>query len=247
METKDAQLRLYKWIAGSITIAVLLTLFILFLRRQIRKKRQELALATQENDQLHTQIQEKTETIEGLNQLVDTNNQKMLLLNEQIAEKSHMIEELNHMINENAADMQLITQLQQSVALLKERLETHQKEKEVHSRTHDLNTLLQHPTVKRFMEMGDKREDQPTYSDWHALYPLVEEYFPKLAVFRNDISDAEYQICVLIKLGCRLSDIAHLTNLNNNNLCVMRTRLLTKLFHTKVGGTSMFDKLIKEL
>ena len=167
-------------------------------------------------------------------------------MNEQISEKGQLIKQLNEVINKNAADLQLNAQLQQTVAILEERLAAYLKEKEIHSRTHNLNTLQQQPVVKHFTELANGRTAYPTYKDWHTLYPLVEEFYPQLAVLRKDISDAEYQICVLTKLGFRLSDIGHLTHLDNNNLCVMRTRLLTKLFHTK-GGTSMFDKRIKEL
>lgn len=157
-----------------------------------------------------------------------------------------LIAGLNDVISKNAADLQLKEKLEQSVNILEEKLETYRKEKEIHSQTHNLNTLQQQPVVKHFTELANGRVAYPTYKDWHTLYPLVEEFYPQLAVLRKDISDAEYQICVLTKLGFRLSDIGHLTHLDNNNLCVMRTRLLTKLFHTK-GGTSMFDKRIKEL
>ena len=123
------------------------------------------------------------------------------------------------------------------------------------------------PKVKRFIgrldymwdareRMGIKKEDylgsyaNDSGNNSRRWYDEEKEYAQKLETFIHsrmlNIDDAEYQICVLTKLGFRLSDIRHLTHLDNNNLCVMRTRLLTKLFHTK-GGTSMFDKRIKEL
>ncbi|MEE1234439.1 MAG: hypothetical protein UHS50_01990, partial [Bacteroidaceae bacterium] len=88
LEAKDTQLRLYKWIVSNVFTAVMVVVLILFLRRQIGQKRKELAVANQENEQLHIKIQENTETIEVLNELVDTKNQKMAMLNERIAEKS---------------------------------------------------------------------------------------------------------------------------------------------------------------
>ena len=271
LETKDMEISRRNWIIAG---ALLLSIIVFFWRRQIRLKKSELRTANrkntqlstqlhtanEENAQLNTQINANNQEISSLNTRLDTahrenthlntqidaNNLKIAQLNEQISEKGQLIKQLNEVINKNAADLQLNAQLQQTVAILEERLATYHKEKEIHSRTHNLNTLQQQPVVKHFTELANGRVAYPTYKDWHTLYPLVEEFYPQLAVLRKDISDAEYQICVLTKLGFRLSDIGHLTHLDNNNLCVMRTRLLTKLFHTK-GGTSMFDKRIKEL
>ena len=204
LETQKTQLRLYKWIAGSIIILVLLMLFILFLHNRNRKKAQ---------------------AIEGLNQL---------------------IEGMNKVIKQNATDLQMKEKLEESINMLEEKLESYRKKEEIHSRTHDLNTLLQHPTVKSFMEMGKDRQGIPSYEDWHALYPLVEEYWPKLAECRKDISDVEYQICILTKLGLRASDIAHLTHNSSSNITNIRTRLLAKLFDME-GGAKDFDMQIKSL
>ena len=271
LETKDMEISRRNWIIAGV---LLLSIIVFFWRRQIRLKKSELRTANrkntqlstqlhtanEENAQLNTQISANNQEISSLstrldtahrenthlNTQIDANNLKIAQLNEQISEKGQLIKQLNEVINKNAADLQLNAQLQQTVAILEERLATYHKEKEIHSRTHNLNTLQQQPVVKHFTELANGRVAYPTYKDWHTLYPLVEEFYPQLAVLRKDISDAEYQICVLTKLGFRLSDIGHLTHLDNNNLCVMRTRLLTKLFHTK-GGTSMFDKRIKEL
>ena len=232
LETKDTQLRLYNWIAGSIITATLLTLLILFLRRQIGQKHKELALANQKNSQLHTKIQENSEIIKGLN--------------EQITEKSHLIEELNRIINKNTADMQLNTQLQHTVNLLQQQVDAYKREIDIHAQKYNQHSLLQHPTAKRFYEMGKARKATPSYDDWHALYPLVEEYCPNLAAFRKDTSDTEYQICILTKLGLRASDIAHLTHNSSNNITNMRSRMLTKLFGME-GGAKDFDIQIKSL
>ena len=264
LEAKEAKLKQFKWVIRCIVIAVIASILcgggIFFWRKRSRKfrrhfklihqyigqKKTELDISRQEKSDLCTQLHTANEENALLNTQIDANNLKIAQLNEQISEKGQLIKQLNEVINKNAADLQLNTQLQQTVAILEERLAAYLKEKEIHSRTHNLNTLQQQPVVKHFAELANGRTEHPTYKDWHTLYPLVEEFYPQLAVLRKDISDAEYQICVLTKLGFRLSDIGHLTHLDNNNLCAMRTRLLTKLFHTK-GGTSMFDKRIKEL
>ena len=265
LEAKEAKLKQFKWVIRCIVIAVLASILcsggIFFWRKRNRKfrrhfklihqyigqKKTELDISRQENSDLCTQLHTANEENALLNTQIDAYNQKISRLNEQIKDKTRLIQELNKTINQNATDLQLKEQMQQTIAILQERVDAYQKEIDIHTRTHSLNLLQQLPDVKRMLEMGLNRKGLPTYKDWHALYPLVEEFCPKLAVIRNDIDHADYQICVLTKLGCKLSDIVYLTGLNNNNLSTRRLRLLKKLFHTNVGGAAMFDKLMREL
>ncbi|MBQ5373938.1 MAG: hypothetical protein IIU51_05215 [Bacteroidaceae bacterium] len=272
LETKDMEISRRNWIIAGV---LLLSIIVFFWRRQIRLKKSELRTANrkntqlstqlhtanEENAQLNTQIDANNQEISSLNTRLDTahrenthlntqidaNNLKIAQLNEQISEKGQLIKQLNEVINKNAADLQLNAQLQQTVAILEERLAAYLKEKEIHSRTHNLNTLQQQPVVKHFTELANGRTAYPTYKDWHTLYPLVEEFYPQLAVLRKDISDAEYQICVLTKLGFRLSDIGHLMNVSKAYMSTTRKRLSEKLFHTDEGSAKLFDQRIKEL
>ena len=144
-------------------------------------------------------------------------------------------------------DSQKNEQLQQTVAVLEEELETYRKEKDTHSQMRDLNALQQQPEVKRILEMGHERKEYPSYDDWHALYPLMENFCPKLVEIRKVTTETEYQVCVLTKLNCDLSDIGYLTGLSKSYMSTMRKRLLEKVFHTNEGGAKMFDQRIKEL
>ena len=95
--------------------------------------------------------------------------------------------------------------------------------------------------------MGHERKEHPSYGDWHALYPLMENFCPKLVKIRKVTTETEYQVCVLTKLNCDLSDIGYLTGLSQSYMSTMRKRLLEKVFHTNEGGAKMFDQRIKEL
>ena len=241
---KDLEISRRNWIIAGV---LLLSIIVFFWRRQIRLKKSELRTANRKNTQLSTQLLTANEKNQQLNTQLDANNLKIAQLNEQISEKGQLIKQLNEVINKNAADLQLNAQLQQTVAILEERLATNLKEKEIHSRTHNLNTLQQQPVVKHFTELANGRTAYPTYKDWHTLYPLVEDFYPQLAVLRKDISDAEYQICVLTKLGFSLSDIGHLMNVSKAYMSTSRKRLSEKLFHTDEGSAKLFDQRIKEL
>ena len=133
------------------------------------------------------------------------------------------------------------------MAVLEEELETYRKEKDTHSQMRDLNALQQQPEVKRILQMGHERKEYPSYDDWHALYPLMENFCPKLVEIRKVTTETEYQVCVLTKLNCDLSDIGYLTGLSQSYMSTMRKRLLEKVFHTNEGGAKMFDQRIKEL
>ena len=244
LETKDMEISRRNWIIAGV---LLLSIIVFFWRKQIRLKKSELRTANRKNTQLSTQLHTANKENAQLNTQLDANNLKIAQLNEQISEKGQLIKQLNEVINKNAADLQLNAQLQQTVAILEERLATYLKEKEIHSRTHNLNTLQQQPVVKHFTELANGRTAYPTYKDWHTLYPLVEEFYPQLAVLRKDISDAEYQICVLTKLGFRLSDIGHLMNVSKAYMSTTRKRLSEKMFHTDEGSAKLFDQRIKEL
>lgn len=205
VEARDTQLRFFKWIVGSIATAFGLTLLILLLHLRNRKK---------------------TQTIEGLNGL---------------------IEGMNKVISQNATDLQLKEKLEESVSVLEKTLQAYRTKEKIHSRTHDLNTLQQQPVVKRMIEMGKARKEYPTYNDWHTLYPLVEEFYPEMAKIRTETSETEYQICVLTKLDCDLSDIAYLMSVSKAYMSTTRKRLSERLFHVHEGGAKLFDQCIKEL
>ena len=244
LEAKDMEISRRNWVIAGI---LLLSIIVFLWRKQIRLKKSELRTANRKNIYLSTQLHSANEENAQLNTQIDANNRKINRLNEQIKDKTHLIQELNKTINQNATDLQLKEQMQQTIAILQERVDAYQKEIDIHTQTRSLNLLQQLPDVKRMLEMGLKRKEKPSYKDWHTLYPLVEEFCPKLAVIRNDIDHTDYQICVLTKLGCKLSDIVFLTGLDNNNLSTRRLRLLKKLFPTNAGGATMFDKLMREL
>lgn len=132
---------------------------------------------------------------------------------------------------------------------LRQRVEVFQKEVDRQTQSRDRNALNQHPAVLRLIGMAKSRRELPTFSDWQAVYPPVEDCFPEMARIRQmpDISDFEYHICVLIKLGCEIQDIVFLTDTNNAHIATSRRRLLTKIFHTEEGGCKEFDRRLREI
>lgn len=246
LEAKDTQLRLYKWIVSNVFTAVMVVVLILFLRRQIGQKRKELAVANQENEQLHIKIQENTETIEVLNELVDTKNQKMAMLNERIAEKSHLIEELNKTISQNTADLQQNQQLKESVAILQEQVEAHKKEIRQMASARKQGNLQEESAIVNLMQMVQKRQ-RPDAAQWRNIMALVEDYYPGMLALKQQhgISHAEYRLCILIKVGMELSDILFIEDTYHAHITNMRRRMLKKI--GREGGAKEFDLFIASI
>ena len=246
LEAKNTQLRLYKWIVSSVFTAVMVVVLILFLRRQIGQKRKELAVANQENEQLHIKIQENTETIEVLNELVDTKNQKMAMLNERIAEKSHLIEELNKTISQNTADLQQNQQLKESVAILQEQVEAHKKEIRQMASARKQGNLQEESAIVDLMQMVQKRQ-RPDAAQWRNIMALVEDYYPGMLALKQQhgISHAEYRLCILIKVGMELSDILFIEDTYHAHITNMRRRMLKKI--GREGGAKEFDLFIASI
>ncbi|MDE5981453.1 MAG: hypothetical protein K2G61_05830 [Bacteroidaceae bacterium] len=62
----------------------------------------------------------------------------------------------------------------------------------------------------------------------------------------KDINSQEYRICILIKLGLKVSDIVFVEEITNSNLTNIRSRMLKKLLGIK-GGARDFDRYLSEI
>ena len=89
--------------------------------------------------------------------------------------------------------------------------------------------------------------DEP-YKDLSAAISTVEEYFPKITSIRliSSVTDTEYFVCVLIKIGMKLHDIMLLLGKDNSYLTTLRRRLYEKISHHD-GGAKDCDRYIQQL
>lgn len=96
--------------------------------------------------------------------------------------------------------------------------------------------VLKHPSVKL------------TNEEWDALATMVDEELP---TFRPTIYDifpnikwSDYQICLLVRLHFRPSEIATLIRRSQPYVTVNRRRMLTKFFREHGNGAE-FDRRIR--
>ena len=88
-----------------------------------------------------------------------------------------------------------------------------------------------------------------TAEDWQLLDEEVNSHYPEFKERISElckISDSEYKVCLLLKIGVSPKDIATLTIKTKSAISVMRKRLYTKTFGNN-ATPEMWDEFIRSL
>lgn len=234
LESKNVQLRLYRGIAFILLFAAVMSVFVLLLRRRIRRNERQLVVVRRENSRL--------------NELIGNNNRKLDELNGLIEEKISIITALNDQLNQQAIDLNSYHKQAETIQQLNERIAHYETEMMNQVTANLMNRLAEEPALMVVFQKLKARKEYLTKSEWTDLYSTAEKYFPALCNIKTNpkVSVSEYQICVLTKLGLRINDIIYLTQISASNISNMRSRMLSKLFGEE-GGAKDFDIRIKSL
>lgn len=234
MESKNIQLRLYRGIAFILLFAAVMSVFVLLLRRRIRRNERQLVVVKRENSRL--------------NVLIGNNNRKLEELNGLIEEKISIITALNDQLNQQAIDLNSYHKQAETIQQLNERIAHYETEMMNQVTANLMNRLAEEPALMVVFQKLKSRKEYLTKSEWTELYSTAEKYFPALCNIKTNpkVSVSEYQICVLTKLGLRINDIIYLTQISASNISNIRSRMLSKLFGEE-GGAKDFDIRIKSL
>ena len=234
LESKNVQLRLYRGIAFILLFAAVMSVFVLLLRRRIRRNERQLVVVKRENSRL--------------NVLIGNNNRKLDELNGLIEEKISIITALNDQLNQQAIDLNSYHKQAETIQQLNERIAHYETEMMNQVTANLMNRLAEEPALMVVSQKLKARKEYLSKSEWTELYSTAEKYFPALCNIKTNpkVSVSEYQICVLTKLGLRINDIIYLTQISASNISNMRSRMLSKLFGEE-GGAKDFDIRIKSL
>ena len=234
LESKNVQLRLYRGIAFILLFAAVMSVFVLLLRRRIRRNERQLVVVKRENSRL--------------NVLIGNNNRKLEELNGLIEEKISIITALNDQLNQQAIDLNSYHKQAETIQQLNERIAHYETEMMNQVTANLMNRLAEEPALMVVSQKLKARKEYLSKSEWTELYSTAEKYFPALCNIKTNpkVSVSEYQICVLTKLGLRINDIIYLTQISASNISNMRSRMLSKLFGEE-GGAKDFDIRIKSL
>lgn len=112
-------------------------------------------------------------------------------------------------------------------------------------------TLYDSSIAQRFRQFLKANPYQnPSLNDWKELATLIDSEIPnfreKLQTDSHQLSDAEYDICMLVKIQIPSSDIARLKQCTPSNVTYMRKRLFRALF-SKTGKAEEMDEYIMSL
>ena len=89
--------------------------------------------------------------------------------------------------------------------------------------------------------------EEMTEEDWTELADTVEELIPNfIPMLKNRVSDRDYRICLLIRLGIPASLMARLLNLSDAAISKSRKTMLKKLCG-KVGKPKEFDEYVQHI
>ena len=234
LESKNVQLRLYRGIAFILLFAAVMSVFVLLLRRRIRRNERQLVVVRRENSRL--------------NVLIGNNNRKLDELNGLIEEKISIITALNDQLNQQAIDLNSYHKQAETIQQLNERIAHYETEMMNQVTANLMNRLAEEPALMVVFQKLKARKEYLSKSEWTELYSTAEKYFPALCNIKTNpkVSVSEYQICVLTRLGLRINDIIYLTQISASNISNMRSRMLSKLFGEE-GGAKDFDIRIKSL
>ena len=103
---------------------------------------------------------------------------------------------------------------------------------------------------QRLLYMLKHPSESLTNEEWDALATMVDEQLPTFRptlydIFPN-IKWSDYQICLLVRLHFRPSEIATLIRRSQPYVTVNRRRMLTKFFREHGNGAE-FDRRIREI
>ena len=89
-----------------------------------------------------------------------------------------------------------------------------------------------------------------TNEEWNKLQAGIEEYFPsfveRLYMLYPNMTEQEFRVCMLLKAGTRIKDIAIITESESTAITHLRSRLYTKITGKK-GTAKELDKIIADL
>ena len=102
---------------------------------------------------------------------------------------------------------------------------------------------------KKISEYQDKNENI-TEEEWdrldHEVNNIFNEFYKRVHNLIPEISQHEYKVCLLLKIGTRPTDIARLTNHSKEAINSTRRRLYEKAFRRK-GRPADWDDIISSL
>lgn len=109
------------------------------------------------------------------------------------------------------------------------------------------NNILDKAIAKKFVSLA-KDKKKPTDNQWKLLTKVFEEFFPQFRTIlevNKPLTEKEFKICMLIRLGFNPKELAILMNMSQTNIS-NRKRMSIKIFGEELS-TIKFDSRIRQI
>ena len=110
--------------------------------------------------------------------------------------------------------------------------------------------LHQSDIYQQFYAIAQNPVTTPTERQWQELYEKINREIPRFFSMVNSgtkpLTQSEYRLCVLVRLGFKSKDFYVLMDIKPNYAANMRKQLLKKIFSAE-GSATDFDKRIMEI
>ena len=168
-----------------------------------------------------------------------------LLYEDSLLKLKRLQDEKAKLVSENDNKLvQIITEKEKTINKLKAEINDIQEKYSLSSMSDVELALMDSSIYKKikFIEVHPKKN--MSEEDWKELADTVEKAIPNfIPRLKNKLSDKDYQICLLIRLGFSTSLIARLLNLSDAAISKSRKTMLKKLCG-KVGKPKEFDEYV---
>lgn len=105
--------------------------------------------------------------------------------------------------------------------------------------------------MKTFKKKAKGEEGVPTFEEWNELRQLVNKQLPNLIPTLREhypeISSAETELCLLVRLRFSNAQIAVLLNRTESSVSKTKERMLEKVFPGTIGGAREFAQKLQEI
>lgn len=155
-------------------------------------------------------------------------------------------EELRMLLAESEEEKQkLVKQKQGQINLLLSRVEAISGPADMA----EVERRIRHAAITEKFRQLCHGNQKPSVDDWHELRDMMNKELPNFyqtVNARTALQLDEYDICVLVRLRFKPTEIAFLANINSGYVSVIRKRLLLKVFG-ETGSASDFDWEIQKI
>ena len=154
-------------------------------------------------------------------------------------------EEKAQLVVENDKKLtQIITEKENAISKLVSEIHDIQNRYSLSSMS-DVYLVLKNSSIYKKIQCIEAHPlEEMTEEDWTELANTVEELIPNfIPMLKNRVSDRDYRICLLIRLGIPTSLMARLLNLSDAAISKSRKTMLKKLCG-KVGKPKEFDEYV---